>query len=55
MFSCDYCEIFKNSFFYRAPLVAASDYKNRTVTDFVFNVVFSQITCATLKEKQYGR
>ena len=22
--SCEYCEIFKNSFFYRTPLVAAS-------------------------------
>ena len=24
MFSCEYCEIFKNSFFYRTSLVAAS-------------------------------
>ena len=24
MFSCEYCEIFKNSFFYRTPLVAIS-------------------------------
>ena len=24
MFSCEYCEIFKNSFFYRTPRVAAS-------------------------------
>ena len=24
MFSCEYCEIFKNSFFYRTPPVAAS-------------------------------
>ena len=24
MFSCEYCEIFKNSFFYRTPLVAVS-------------------------------
>ena len=24
VFSCEYCEIFKNSFFYRTPLVAAS-------------------------------
>ena len=25
MFSCEICEIFNNSFFYRAPPVAASD------------------------------
>ena len=25
VFSCEYCEIFKNSFFYRTPLVAASE------------------------------
>ena len=24
VFSCEYCKIFKNSFFYRTPLVAAS-------------------------------
>ena len=24
VFSCEYCEIFKNSFYYRAPLVTAS-------------------------------
>ena len=24
VFSCEYCEIFKNTFFYRAPPVAAS-------------------------------
>ena len=26
MFSLEYCEIFKNSYFYRTPLVAASDF-----------------------------
>ena len=25
MFSCNFCEISKNTFFYRTPLVAASD------------------------------
>ena len=25
MFSCAFCEIFKNAFFYRTPLVAASE------------------------------
>ena len=27
VFSCEFCEIFKNTFFYITPLVAASDYK----------------------------
>ena len=26
VFSCEFCEISKNTFFYRTPLVAASDY-----------------------------
>ena len=26
MFSCEFCEIFKNTFFYRTPTVAVSDY-----------------------------
>ena len=26
VFPCEFCEIFKNAFFYRTPLVAASDY-----------------------------
>ena len=25
VFSCEFCEIFKNTYFYRAPLVAASE------------------------------
>ena len=28
MFSCEFCEIFKNTYFYRTPLVAASDAVN---------------------------
>ena len=28
MFSCEYCKILKNSFFYRLPLVAASEIKS---------------------------
>ena len=31
MFSCKYCEIFMNSFFYRTPLVAASEKYEYTV------------------------
>ena len=26
VFSCEFCEISKNTFFYRTPLVAASEY-----------------------------
>ena len=29
MFSCEFCKIFKNIFFHRTPLVAASDTKNK--------------------------
>ena len=32
MLSCEFCEISKNSFFYRAPLVAASDQVNNAWT-----------------------
>ena len=30
MFFCEFCEIFKNTFFYRTPLVAASLLKQNT-------------------------
>ena len=30
MFSCEFCEISKNTFFYRTPRVAASDYTDYT-------------------------
>ena len=30
MFSCEYCKMFKNSFFYRTPSVAVSDYSNQS-------------------------
>ena len=31
VFSCEFCEISKNNFFYRTPLVAASDHVNQTL------------------------
>ena len=31
MFSSEFCEIFKNTFFHRTPLVAASEIKSKTV------------------------
>ena len=30
VFSCEFCEIFKNTYFYRTPLVAASDHFHKT-------------------------
>ena len=31
VFSCEFCEIFKNIVFYRTPLMAASDYRELCV------------------------
>ena len=33
VFSCEFCEIFKNTFFHRTPLVAASDIQNHFQED----------------------
>ena len=33
MFSCEFCEMFKNTFFYRTPLVAAS------VVDLIYQLL----------------
>ena len=33
VFSCEYCEIFKNNFFYKTPLVAASEIFSRATQD----------------------
>ena len=35
VFSCEYCKIFKNKFFYRAPPVAASAYSEASQTSNV--------------------
>ena len=32
VFSCEFCEIFKNTFFYRTPLVAASEKAQSMIT-----------------------
>ena len=45
MLYCKYCEIFKNSFFCKTPLVAASAFilklKNTSISSFdVFRVIF---------------
>ena len=39
MFSCEFCEIFKNTFFYRTPPVAASVTKTDSHTD-IFQEIF---------------
>ena len=31
MFSCEYCGVFKNSFFYRTPVMAASGDENEAL------------------------
>ena len=42
MFSCEFCEISKNSFFYRTPLVAASVKQNSVlvVSRRIFSIIF---------------
>ena len=37
MFSCDICEIFKNTFFQKTPPVAAGCFCNFQVIDFIFS------------------
>ena len=34
MFFCEFCEIFRNTFFYRAPLAAASEWISSTIFFF---------------------
>ena len=46
VFSCEFCEISKNTFFHRTPLVAASE-KCRSFSYFLLQVFFSQF-CYTL-------
>ena len=46
VFSCEFCEISKNTFFHRTPLVAASE-RCRSFSYFLLQVFFSQF-CYTL-------
>ena len=46
MFSCEYCEIFNNSFFYRTPPVAAS--KKSYLLTFAHSIFFLPIPLMTL-------
>ena len=41
VFSCEFCEISKNTFFHRTPLVTASE-RCRSFSYFLFQVFFSQ-------------
>ena len=36
VFSCEFCEIFNNTFFYRTPLVAVSDDQKEHILIFLF-------------------
>ena len=42
VFSCEFCEIFKNSLFYRTPPVAASNFSQLILSIFLFPQHFSQ-------------
>ena len=42
VFSCEFCEIFKNSLFYRTPPVAASSFSQLILSIFLFPQHFSQ-------------
>ena len=35
LFSCEFCEISKNTFSYRTPLVAASDYRIAVIASII--------------------
>ena len=51
MFSCEHCEIFKNSFFYRTPLVATSGSLSLLVWYDQFQRRSNEITNAKRKRK----
>ena len=42
VFSCEFCKISKNTFYYRTPLVVASVYKKEALVE-VFSCQFSEI------------
>ena len=46
VFSCEFCEIFKNNFFYRTPLVAAS---RKECFRFYVSVTWVQSSLVSLK------
>ena len=46
VFSCEFCEIFKNIYFYRTPLVTASVFRNKTWT--IILPIFLTFSCDLL-------
>ena len=44
MFSCEYCETFKNSSFYRTPLMAASGIENKVCDTYNFKFYEGSMT-----------
>ena len=44
MFSCEFCEIFKSTYFYKKPLVAASVNRNFLMTNISMKLLISPIT-----------
>ena len=43
VFSCEFCEVSKNTFFYRIPLVAASEiFHNEVIPGFLVTMDFEQ-------------
>ena len=47
VFSCEFCEISKSTFFHRTPLVAASVFMNGLITDLHSKVPMDKIKKAT--------
>ena len=43
-FSCEFCEISKNTFFYRTPLVAAPEIRDAGDTKVILEICFGQVT-----------
>ena len=52
MFSCEFCEISKNTFFYRTPLVAASQYIPAQLYQLIFQINFKQLPGSYLNRHQ---
>ena len=50
MFSCEFCDISKNTFLYRAPLVAASAFWNVRRPLFFIDNMDSAVILTTLSE-----
>ena len=40
MFSCEFCEISKNTFLYRTPLLATSDFKQKYKGQMILEALF---------------